>query len=126
MTIRNLAACLPKVLALLQNLYESPWQLPKNFSYLFDVICRVIRIYDCERAVVESLLVVSQWNQHVTRCFAVSLLMLVFKADFDRRGSVTCSSIDLLNQLTSLMLGLSPGRLGNRPVRIPLFKLLLE
>ncbi|OHT09726.1 hypothetical protein TRFO_21236 [Tritrichomonas foetus] len=94
---------LPSVIKLISHLV-SPYQIPYNFPKIFDIVSRLINIYPCQRNLVQNLLEVVTRKQHIARCFATSLILLFFKADFDARRSVTVSSVEVIDALTSLLL----------------------
>jgi hypothetical protein len=119
--IRSLGDCLVDVLAVVRTMVESRWQHSRNFVLLFDLVSRLIRFYDCQSTLIACLLRLARYAQHETRCFATSLLVLIYKADFDRHASVVLSSLGVLGALTSLMLSAR-----SQTKAIPLYRLVLE
>lgn len=86
------------------SLFFSPHQIPRNFPKIFDIVSRLIKIYPCQRLLIQNLLEVMTRKQSIARCFATSLILLFFKADFDERKTVTVSSVEVIDALTTLLL----------------------
>ncbi|KAK8894210.1 hypothetical protein M9Y10_022643 [Tritrichomonas musculus] len=103
LNLNYFADCLPSVIKLI-SLFFSPYQIPRNFPKIFDIVSRLIKIYPCQRLLVQNLLEVMTRKQSIARCFATSLILLFFKADFDERKTVTVSSVEVIDALTSLLL----------------------
>ena len=95
--------CLSSVIKLI-SLFFSPYQIPRNFPKIFDIVSRLIKIYPCQRLLIQNLLEAMTRKQSIARCFATSLILLFFKADFDERKTVTVSSVEVIDALTTLLL----------------------
>lgn len=95
--------CLPSVIRLV-SLFFSPYQRARNFPKIFDIVSRLIKIYPCQRLLVQNLLEVLTRKQHIARCFATSSILLFFKADFDERRTVTVSTVEVIDALTTMLL----------------------
>ena len=103
LNINNFGESLPSVFKLISHLV-SPYQIPRNYPKIFNIVSYLIKIYSCQRLLVQILLEVMNRKQHIARCFATSLILLFFKADFDERKSVTISSVEVIDALTSFLL----------------------
>ena len=101
--LNNLGDALHPVVKLV-SLMSCPFQNPHNYPRMFDIVSRLIKLYPCQRLLVSNLLEVVMRKQHIARCYATSLIILFFKADFDERKTVVVSSVEVLDALTSLLL----------------------
>jgi hypothetical protein len=118
--IRVLPGSVNQAVSLVTRLFRVPWQIAANYACIFDVVCRLIRFYECQKALVSPLLQTIQYGQHTARAFASAVLLLLCKADYDRHKSVIISSVNLISELTSLLLQ------TDAEDQIPMYLLMLE
>ena len=117
--ISKFGQCIKSAVNLVSIIAKNPYQIPRNYPRIFSAISQLIQRYPCQRSLINNLLSMITMKQHIARCFATSLTLLFFKADFDARKNVVVSSAEVLDELTSIML--------QQPVEmIPMYKLLLR
>ena len=111
--------CIQEAVDLISIIASNKYQIPRNYPRIFLVVSQIIQRYPCQRSLVNNLLSMLSMKQHIARCFAATLTLLFFKADFDARKNVVVSSAEVLDELTTQML--------NQPTEmIPLYKLALK
>lgn len=117
--LNEFSECIGSACSLLSLLATTPHQIPRNYPRLFSAIAGIIEKYPRQRQLMTDLLSMITMKLHIARCFATTLILLFFKSDYDTRNSITISSAEVLDVLTSLML--------TQPAQcIPLYQLMLE
>ena len=102
--IHYLSDCLPAAISLISFMSASKFQTPKNFIILFDVVYRIIKYYPDKRDLLTNLITIIPSKQHITRCFATSLILLLFKSDYSKNNTILISSVGFLDAITLCLL----------------------
>lgn len=115
--IESLGETVGQVIDLLGNLVNNDFQIPENYSFLFDLQSQIIQRYNLTRVYITSLLKMIFLPSQTPRCFAIATLLLYFRKN---EKTIVLSTVEVLEEFTSVILK------DVQTCDIPLYRISLE
>lgn len=111
--------CVDHIINLLASLFSSDYQVPTNFPRIFICVVQIISRYPDQKLLLSKLLPLLSKKQHIARCFATSLILLFFKAEFHAKNHCLLSGAAFFDYFATILFAL--------PVdKIPMYRMMCE